>query len=207
MCLSNKERWAWSSCSSLSLPLPLPLPVVALFLPIAFIICIYPAAFFRNKGYDMFRAFPIVLVCVTTVVLVVLLTLSSIYFIPTPFRAYSLELRWDQLFRSKDESTIQTIQAQLECCGLNSMHDRAWPFPEKGIGAYECEKSQGWDKSCLSSWRNNLIVVSSLTGMSNIAAFICVVRKACTFALYIRPLNVYSYVLLAFWICVIAHTI
>jgi hypothetical protein len=149
--------------------------VFALFLPIAFIICIYPAVFLRNKGYDMFKAFPTVLLYVALTTQIVLFTLSSIYLTPTPLRAFSLEWRWDQLFRSKDESAIQLIQAQLECCGLKNMHDRAWPFPGKGIGAYECERSQGWDKSCLNVWRDKLIIASSLSGMSNIAGLICVV--------------------------------
>jgi hypothetical protein len=147
----------------------------------------------------MFKALPTVLVYVALTTQIVLFTISSIYLTPTPFRAFSLELKWDQLFRSKDESAIQLIQAQLECCGLKNMHDRAWPFPGKGIGAYECERSQGWDKSCLNVWRNSLIIASTLSVVSNIAGLICVVRMVRTFALPVRPLNDRSYASPVFW--------
>lgn len=122
----------------------------------------------------MFKALPTVLFYAAVTALIVLFTLSCVYFTPTPFRAFSLEWKWDQLFRAKDESSIQLIQAQLQCCGLNNMHDRAWPFPGKSIDAYECERSQGWDKSCLNVWRKYLVIASTLSGMSNIAGLFCV---------------------------------
>lgn len=177
---ANRGSWTWSLCSNLSLPLPTWLPMAVLFLPIAFSFCIYLAVFLRDKGSAIFKTLPVALVYAAASVLIVLFTLSCVYFAPNHLRALSLEWKWSELFRAKDETSVQLIQAQLECCGLNNMHDRAWPFPAKGVDAYECERSQGWDKSCLNIWKENLIVASSLTGISSIAGFICVVRKICT---------------------------
>jgi hypothetical protein len=172
---SNKDRFAWNLCSNLSLPLPLPLPVVGLFLPIISIICVCSTVFFRDKGYNLFKSLPVITVYVTAITLVVFFTLSFLYFAPILFRSFSLESKWDQLFRSKDENAVQLIQAQLKCCGLNNTHDRAWPFPEKNIDAYECERSQGWERPCLGVWRKNLIIASTLSWVSNIAGLISVV--------------------------------
>jgi len=149
--------------------------MAVLFLPIAFSFCIYLAVFLRDKGSAIFKALPVALVYAAASVLIVLFTLSCVYFAPNHLRALSLEWKWSELFRAKDETSVQLIQAQLECCGLNNMHDRAWPFPAKGVDAYECERSQGWDKSCLNVWKENLIIASSLTGISSIAGFICVI--------------------------------
>lgn len=55
-------------------------------------------------------------------------TLALTYMIPPSTLHCGLEERWKGLFVSKDESAIKTIQDAFNCCGFNSVVDRAFPF-------------------------------------------------------------------------------
>lgn len=107
-----------------------------------------------------------------TVILTLVLTISFVYVIPSEVALCFLDTQWNQMFRRKDANSIRTIQSSLRCCGLNSLHDRAWPFPAKGIGAGECERTQGWSQRCLEGWQREgrvagglIIAATILTGV------------------------------------------
>jgi hypothetical protein len=58
---------------------------------------------------------------------------------------------WSMLFQHKDAATVRAIQNALRCCGFNSPHDRAWPFPSAhgGTDARTCERTSGFgQRSC-----------------------------------------------------------
>ena len=81
----------------------------------------------------------------------VLITLASTALSGTTLTC-KLESRWQQLFIAKDGGTIQAIQDSLKCCGFRTVRDKAWPFPEKGVGAEACVKRFGWQNSCEGIW-------------------------------------------------------
>ena len=108
-----------------------------------------------------------------TIVLSIILTTSVTYLVPSDALRCQLGEQWGRLFHRKDINSIRTIQSNLRCCGLNSMRDRAWPFPANGIGAGECERTQGWSQRCLEGWTREervtgclIMVASVLTGLS-----------------------------------------
>jgi len=57
------------------------------------------------------------------------------------------------LFRAKNGEVIKRIQDGLECCGLHSIVDKAWPFPDKNTGVDACVKRFERTKSCFEGWR------------------------------------------------------
>ncbi|KAL2205429.1 hypothetical protein CC79DRAFT_1047952 [Sarocladium strictum] len=52
------------------------------------------------------------------------------------------------LFRARDAQSIRTIQDVLECCGLNSVRDRAYPFGQPST----CKETYGRSRSCREAW-------------------------------------------------------
>lgn len=49
-------------------------------------------------------------------------------------------------------NSIRTIQDQLQCCGLRSTRDKAWPFKDANHGDDACERTTGYTQSCLQPW-------------------------------------------------------
>lgn len=70
----------------------------------------------------------------------------------------ALSVSWQRLFASKDESSIRQIQDNLNCCGLNTVKDREWPF----TGDVRCAQRFGRDTPCIGPWREATIRNSSI---------------------------------------------
>jgi len=68
-----------------------------------------------------------------------------------PPRALTCELgdKWMRLFMAKDARAIRAIQDTFECCGLNSVKDRAFPFGQPST----CAITYGRSNSCFGEWR------------------------------------------------------
>ncbi|RYP53007.1 hypothetical protein DL769_010585 [Monosporascus sp. CRB-8-3] len=83
---------------------------------------------------------------------VFLLTVSSEGFLPGgPGRgtlACGLEGAWQRLWSARDGHAIGRIQDAFNCCGLNSVRDRAWP-PESN----QCSKLYKRSTPCIGPWR------------------------------------------------------
>ncbi|KAK5083585.1 hypothetical protein LTR05_006088 [Lithohypha guttulata] len=71
------------------------------------------------------------------------------------------------MFENKDANSIRSIQTRLQCCGLNSMHDRAWPFPSRGVDARACERNQGYTVACGNMWRQEESLAATLTAIAS----------------------------------------
>jgi len=54
------------------------------------------------------------------------------------------------LFAQKNGNAIRAIQDAFDCCGLNSVVDRAFPFSG---GRSQCSEVYGRKKSCFANWR------------------------------------------------------
>ncbi|EEA24259.1 hypothetical protein TMatcc_007340 [Talaromyces marneffei ATCC 18224] len=86
-----------------------------------------------------------------TLLPVVIATLSATYVSPSDNNCH-LEQAWQSYYHNKDVNSIRTIQDQLQCCGLRSTRDRAWPFKDANHGANACESTTGYTQSCLQPW-------------------------------------------------------
>jgi hypothetical protein len=145
------RSYAWARSAYFSLPLPMSVPAISAFHPIVSAVVIplvarTPRNRYRNAVLSGTVSY------ILTLIPVVLLTLALIYSVPSQLLSCSLQSQWDHLFRTKNADAVRTIQGSLHCCGLNSMHDRAWPFPSHGVDARECERTQGWNVRCLDGW-------------------------------------------------------
>jgi hypothetical protein len=87
-----------------------------------------------------------------------------------------LETQWMHMFRAHDSRGIQSIQDAYDCCGLNTVRDRAYPFPPGE--ADRCAKRYERDVACKGPWRGALqktsgvdlifVIVAGLIQVSNI---------------------------------------
>ncbi|KAL1989269.1 hypothetical protein VTN96DRAFT_31 [Rasamsonia emersonii] len=84
----------------------------------------------------------------------VIATLAASYIFPSGSTADTchLEETWQSYFRAKNADAIRTIQDALRCCGLRSIHDRAWPFKDATHGDDACAVQLGYRQSCLDPW-------------------------------------------------------
>lgn len=67
----------------------------------------------------------------------------------------TLERTWLKWYTHKNTEAIRSIQDRYECCGLRSIVDRAWPFPDKTHSVHACEQTYGRTQSCLAQWTTN----------------------------------------------------
>ncbi|CCF33522.1 tetraspanin [Colletotrichum higginsianum] len=70
----------------------------------------------------------------------------------------ALSTRWQRMFSAKDESSIRSIQDSLDCCGLNSVKDRGWPF----AGNVRCAERFSRDTPCVGPWREATVRNSAI---------------------------------------------
>ena len=167
--------YAWARNAYFSLPLPMPLPAISAFYPIISAVVISLAARTPKNRHEnavfLFGAVSYILKLIP----VVLLTLALIYSVPSQLLSCSLESQWEHLFRTKNVDALRAIQGSLRCCGLNSMHDRAWPFPSKGVDVRECERTQGWNVRCLDGWTEQETKMAGLVAVASVVNWAFVV--------------------------------
>ncbi|RHZ59255.1 uncharacterized protein CDV56_105769 [Aspergillus thermomutatus] len=90
----------------------------------------------------------------------VIATVALAYIFPENILSCRLEQQWQSYFRAKNAQAIRTIQDNLQCCGLRSTHDRAWPFKDRNHGDNACELQLGYPRSCLAPWQEQQRVAS-----------------------------------------------
>lgn len=171
-----QPRYSWAQVSRFSLPLPTAVFVLSLFFPIAVGALMPLAPRLLPEGLVSRRNSLVVLTYLSSLVPVVLLVVSLIFATPTSLQSCSLETAWAHLFQSKDERAITTIQDNLRCCGFNSVRDRAWPFPAKGIDAGECERTQGYHVRCLEGWRRQESHAAGSISLASLSNWLLIVR-------------------------------
>jgi hypothetical protein len=107
-----------------------------------------------------------------TIVPVVIATLALTYIYPSRIVSCSLEQQWQSYFHTKDSRAIRTIQDGLQCCGLRSIHDRAWPFKDSTHGDNACELQFGYRRSCLDPWKETEQSIAWMVFTAAVLAFI-----------------------------------
>ncbi|KAH8702159.1 hypothetical protein BGW36DRAFT_458925 [Talaromyces proteolyticus] len=122
-----------------------------------------------------------------TILPTILATLAATYIAPSDNNCH-LEQAWQTYYRNKDVTAIRSIQDRLQCCGLRSTHDRAWPFKERDNNDdHVCEKSMGYKQSCLEPWSENerrvavLVFVAAIAGLGIKLGFLYFGSRSWTF--------------------------
>ncbi|OAG38000.1 hypothetical protein AYO21_07722 [Fonsecaea monophora] len=104
-----------------------------------------------------------------------LFILSLIYAVPSDLLSCSIESQWVSLFRAKNEDAVRGIENALRCCGFNSLHDRAWPFPSHDVDVTACERTLGYTRRCVDPWRNQEQVAAGLLALASLFNWILLV--------------------------------
>jgi len=150
--------YAYSEILRLSLPISQILALFATFLPIATGISLQSAhrllrVHVTNLGRTRPTIYLLLLAGFQLIYETVIATLALTYMIPPSSLHCGLEEQWMRLWRNKDETTIKRIQDRFNCCGFNTVSDRAWPFQSKEVNARECQRRFDRTQSCAGPWR------------------------------------------------------
>ncbi|KAJ5511961.1 hypothetical protein N7453_004064 [Penicillium expansum] len=152
---------SWSRTVALLLPLPTWVPAVAtLISPITGLILIATRILSTRSNNETTRnhrwtAISGILDQIQTVISTIVATVAIAYLFPDKILSCNLNQQWQEYFQSKDSHAIRSIQDELRCCGLRSIHDRAWPFKDRNHGDNACELQLGYQRSCFAPWREH----------------------------------------------------
>ncbi|EYE97012.1 uncharacterized protein EURHEDRAFT_410812 [Aspergillus ruber CBS 135680] len=148
---------AWSRVSSSFLPLPSWLPVLATLLsPLTAAALAVSNTSSRNAANApnlLWTRIASIVDQLHSVLLSAIASVALAYLFPDNILTCHLEQQWQAFFQSKNAHAIRTIQDTNQCCGLRSVHDRAWPFKDRDHGDEACETQLGYHRSCLTPWR------------------------------------------------------
>ncbi|KAF4972375.1 hypothetical protein FZEAL_9604 [Fusarium zealandicum] len=103
---------------------------------------------------------PLVLQVLQGLVTTILATLLFERVVPSPVMECMLDTQWMHMFRTHDAGGIRRIQDKFDCCGLNSVKDRAYPFP--GMAPSSCAGTYGRRTACRGPWRGALQAAAGL---------------------------------------------
>ena len=102
----------------------------------------------------------------------VIATLALTHMTPPDDLSCHLERQWGWLFSSKNADVIRRIQDRHQCCGLHSVQDRAWPFPDSSHTAAACYEAFGRQRSCFGGWRQDEQITGGLMLVVAVVAFL-----------------------------------
>jgi hypothetical protein len=126
-------------------------------------------------------------------------TLALTHIAPPGDLTCGLDRQWARLFSSKNAQAIRSIQDRHQCCGLHSVVDRAWPFPDRSHTASSCVEAFDRQRSCLGGWRRDEQIAGGLMLFVAVSVFLLKVRRIpmCTCMRMLKPVNlVFQLVLL-----------
>lgn len=143
---------------SISLPLRPSISVLAIFLPILASLNGLSYRHLRRNSLSsssrLKQLAPFVLQILQALITTILATILFETALPSQVTECMLDSTWTRMFRTHDAEGIRRIQDALECCGLNSVKDRAYPFP--GMAPSSCSQTYGRSVACREPWRGAL---------------------------------------------------
>jgi hypothetical protein len=192
-CLSicaNIISYAYSEVRRLSLPISQILALFAAFLPIATGISLQSAhrllrIHAKKLGLTRPALYVILLMAIQLIYETVVATLALTHMAPASSLNCGLEEQWKRLWMSKDGAAIKRIQNRFDCCGFNSVKDRAWPFPDKEVDVEECRKRFDRTQPCAGPWRQAEQINA---GLFFTVAAVIFVTKACNLCSQDKPI-------------------
>lgn len=155
----SQDRLSWARTAALLLPLPAWVPAVAtLIYPITAFTLILTRLFTTPSNDDTLhnRRWNTIFSIISqmqSVISTIAATVALAYLFPDRILSCNLEQQWQGFFHSKNSKAIRSIQDELRCCGLRSLHDRAWPFKDRNHGDNACELQLGYRRSCFAPWK------------------------------------------------------
>lgn len=109
------------------------------------------------------------------VVIGVILGLASEHVSASDVLHCRMETQWTRFFSSHNQDAIRSIQTALQCCGYNSIRDRAWPFPGHGVDVNDCPRSLDFHQRCADVWIRQQLAAGRLATASGAGSLISVV--------------------------------
>ncbi|KAF5021373.1 hypothetical protein F66182_6562 [Fusarium sp. NRRL 66182] len=150
--------------SNLSLGISPTLSVLTILLPIAgfFNTAFHPrlSRSSSSSNNNVTKLAPFVVQVLQALVTTILATLLLERIVPSAVTNCMLDTQWTHMFRTHDANGIRRIQDSFDCCGLNSIRDRAYPFP--GMAPSTCAETYGRRTACREPWRGAHQTASSL---------------------------------------------
>lgn len=152
---SSQNRVVHFHSSSLSLPLSPVISILATLLPILGFLNAYIHPSLLRVAHAptssrLRRLAPLVLQTLQALLTTILATLLFEGIIPSPALNCVLENDWMRMYRNHDDTRIRRIQDMMNCCGFNSVKDRAYPF-RSGPGS-QCAEMFGRTEACRKPW-------------------------------------------------------
>ncbi|PYH80250.1 hypothetical protein BO82DRAFT_403482 [Aspergillus uvarum CBS 121591] len=175
---------AWTRTKTLSLPLPPILPILTTLLVPYTLATLTATTLLKRTASPKSTLLLPILNTLHTLLSTILLTLTLHHLNTTEgIKTCTLDQTWQGYFHARDAGTIRRIQDTLQCCGLRSVRDRAWPFKDKAHGDDACVLQLGYTRSCAGVWRGEevqalwlLVVVVGVCGGLRIAFWFLRVR-------------------------------
>ena len=87
-----------------------------------------------------------------------------------------LEREWARLFSSKNAESIRRFQDRHQCCGLHSLLDRTWPFPDGSHTTHSCVQAFDRQRNCFDDWRRDELLTGDLMLFIAVVVFLLKVR-------------------------------
>lgn len=153
------DRLSWARTAAFLLPLPTWVPAIMTLVSPITALTLIATRFFAppsdNETLRNCRSNTIfnILNQMQTVISTIAATVALAYLFPDRIRSCNLEQQWQGFFQLKNAHAIRSIQDEFRCCGLRSLHDRAWPFKDRTHGDNACELQLGYQRSCFTPWR------------------------------------------------------
>lgn len=115
---------------------------------------IYPSLLHsaRNSSNPFHRLTPTILQTLQALVTTVLATLLFENVVPSATVECLMDNQWLRLWRGRNAEAIRLIQDTLNCCGLNSLKDKAYPISDPKA----CAEMFGRNQVCKGPWRSAL---------------------------------------------------
>jgi len=149
----NHNSYAYSQIRYLSLPIPQALALFTVVLPLITGIStqgVYGLIQRASKKEQYQLTIPLIAVIGFQLMYeTIIATLALAHIVPPSSLNCHLDSRWTRLYRLHDGRAIRTIQDSFECCGLNSVADRAFPFGSPSTCAAVYDRT----KNCFGKWR------------------------------------------------------
>jgi hypothetical protein len=128
----------------------------------------------KDQLYQILQPISFFPFLITTILGTMIATQAGTFIMPIGSLACGLDTRWQTLFSSKNADAIRRVQDALNCCGLHSTVDRAWPFAggKKKVGLTACIEAFNRTESCFVGWREEERRIAAIIMAISLASWV-----------------------------------
>lgn len=161
-----------------ALPISTATATATVILPVIAGISVRSAQTLARRGKGSFSGLGVAVFILLIIYETAIATLALTHMAPSGNLACGLDHQWALLFSSKNAGPIRRIQDRHQCCGLHSVLDRAWPFPDRTHTVAACVQAFDRQQSCFGAWRRDMQVTGGLMLLVALVVFLLKVRKS-----------------------------